>query len=505
MNKTILISSNQAGPFSNANKMIDIQIPQGMLVDMSKSFLQLECEIELGPDAVGEVDGVSYIHNLGVRNIAYDDYISCNVELFKNVWLRSAKKGNLVYTPEIGVLGKNLFEMTKSSSAKIATPNSLYQLKTFESKMLMSPFVEMHKTGSISSRYRHCFLNTPLSEIIPAGLANEILSTDDLGALTLHLELDDLNRFEVKKLGLTQDVDGGCENVPTAGGNVLTLKLKYDSLTRVPFFVGEKVKITATTTADPPVIITPQDAVITEISYNQATGLVNITTNYTFPALTGVIVYGTVVIAESVEGPSPAPDYGSFKILLAQLGASLVQGPAPMVNQLNYMTFTTFQESVDLQSYSRIVEIEPECVSLFIMFQDPGTSASTRANKLSNNVNVKSYRIRIDNEDVYDRDILVNYTSNNAYTHDPAYHELLNRLFLNSGLPLKNFNCVALARDAGTLNQYYDEAGNQILILGCPTPMTPRQKQVQININCTDGQQVKNLIMYKLCVRSLKM
>jgi hypothetical protein len=501
MNKTVLISSNQAGPFSNANKMIDIQIPQGMLVDMSKSFLQLECEIELGPDAVGEVSGVSFVHNLGVRNIAYDDYISCNVELFKNVWLRSAKKGNLAYTPEIGVLGKNLFEMTKSSSAKIATPNSLYQLKTFESKMLMSPFVEMHKTGSISSRYRHCFLNTPLSEIIPAGLAEEILSTDDLGALTLHLELDDLNRFEVKKLGLTQSIDGFCDNVPTAGGSVLTLTLKYDSLTRMPFFVGEKVKITAVTTASPPVSIN-ENAVITDISYNQATGLVNITTTYTFPALTGSLVYGTVKISESVE---TSPDYGSFKILLAQLGASLVQGPAPMVNQLNYMTFTTFQESVDLQNYSRIVEIEPECVSLFIMFQDPGTSASTRANKLSNNVNVKSYRIRIDNEDVYDRDISTNYTSNNSYTHDPAYHELLNKLFLNSGLPLKNFNCVALARDAGVLNDYYNVAGNQILILGCPTPMTPRQKQVQINISCADGSFVKNLIMYKLCVRSLKM
>lgn len=500
MNKTVLISANQAGPFSNANKMIDIQIPQGMLVDMSNSFLQLECEIELGPDAVGEVSGVSYVHNLGVRNIAYDDYISCNVELFRNVWLRSAKKGNLAYTPEIGVLGKNLFEMTKSSSAKMATPDSLYQLKTFESKMLMSPFIEMKKTGNISSRYRHCFLNTPLSEIIPGGLASEILSTDDLGALTLHLELDDLNRFEVKKLGLTQSIDGSCENVPTAGGAVLTLKLKYDSLTRMPFFVGEKVKIGAVTTQETPVTIN-QDAVITAITYNQATGLTTITTTYTFPALTGTFVYGTVVISESVE---VSPDYGSFKILLAQLGASLVQGMAPQMNQLDYMTFTTFQESVDLQNYSRIVEVEPECVSLFIMFQNPSTSA-TDANKLSNNFNVRSYRIRIDNEDVYDRDINLNYESNNEYTHDPAYHELLNRLFLNSGLPLKNFNCVALSRNAGVLNNYYNVAGNQILILGCPTPMTSRQKQIQININCSVGGQVKNLIMYKLCVRSLKM
>jgi hypothetical protein len=46
---------------------------------------------------------------------------------------------------------------------------------------------------------------------------------------------------------------------------------------------------------------------------------------------------------------------------------------------------------------------------------------------------------------------------------------------------------------------------NQILILGCPTPLTQKQKQVQINIECADGEQVKNLVMYKLCLRSLKL
>lgn len=500
MNKVVLITANQAGPYSNANKMLDIQIAQGMNVDLSKSYIQLECEIELGPDSLGTVDGVEFVHNLCVKSVANDDYTPCNSEIFRNLWIRSAKKGNLVYTPECGVLSKNLWEMTKSSSAKIATPDSLFQVRTFDSKMLMSPFTELHKTGTIPSRYRHAFLNIPVSDLVKGGLENAVISTDALGAVTVHLELDNLNNFEVVKEPLAKTIDNDCEDVPTAGGNTLTLSYFYDSLELVPFFVGEKVKISATTTADPPVAIL-EDAVITGITYNQATGLVTITTTYTFPALTGSLVYEDVKIEESVEDDE---DYGTFKILTAQMAVSLVQGVVDIPSQLDYATFTTFQESVDLQHFNRVIEVEPECVSLFIMFQDPSSTATT-ANKLSNNVNVKSYRLRIDNQDVYDRDILVNYQSNNLYTHDPAYHELLNRLFMNSGLPLKNFNCVALARNELLLPDVFNQAGNQILILGCPTPLTQKQKQVQINIECADGQQVKNLVMYKLCLRSLKL
>lgn len=499
MNKVILIPANQAGPYSNANKMVDIQVPSGMVVDMDKTYIQVETEIELGVDSMGEVNGLPFVHNLCVKSVVSDDYTPCNSELFRNVWLRSAKFGNIEYTPEIGVLSKNLWEMSKSSSEKIATPNSLFQVKTFDSKKLMSPFTELHKTGAIPSRYRRAFLNIPVSDLLK-GVGKEVLSTDSLGATTLHLELDNLNNFEVVKEPLAFPVDNDCDDVPVAGGNTVTLKKKYPYLEMVPYYVGEKVAITATTNEPTPVGI-DVEAVITEISYNQATGAVVITTSYSFLALTASYVYEGVSIAESVEEDE---DYGSFKILTASLAVSLVQGPVSLPSQLNYFTFTTFQESVDLQYYNRVIEVEPECVSLFIMFQDPTTTA-TNANKLSNNVDVKSYRIRIDNQDVYDRNINTNYQSNSLYTHDPAYHEMLNRLFLNSGISLKNFNGVALARNSDTLPGVFTVADNQILILGCPTPMTERQKQVQINIECSSGNKVKNLVMYKLCMRSLKL
>jgi hypothetical protein len=366
--------------------------------------------------------------------------------------------------------------------------------------MLMSAFTELHKTGTIPSRYRHAFLNIPVSDLVKGGLENAVISTDALGAVTFHFELDNLNNFEVVKQSLAKTIDSDCEDIPTAGGNVLTLSYNYDSLELVPYYVGEKVIISADTTADPPVAIF-STAVITGITYNQADGEVKITTTYTFPDLTGSLVYENVKIEESVEEDE---NYGTFKILTAQMIASLVQGPVSIPSQLDYATFTTFQESVDLQYYNRLIEIEPECVSLFIMFQNPESTA-TNANKLSNNINVRSYRLRIDNQDTFDRDILLNYESNNLYTHDPAYYELLNRLFMNSSLPLKNFNCVALARNELLLPNVFNQAGNQILILGCPTPLTQKQKQVQINIECADGQQVKNLIMYKLCLRSLKL
>ena len=101
--KYVKFSAVQAGPFSNVNKMIDLNLPAGVMVDMTQSYVQLEASIDLGASSVGEVDGLPFVHNLVVRSTVSDDYTPMNVELIRQCQLRSANKGVLESVPRVNV------------------------------------------------------------------------------------------------------------------------------------------------------------------------------------------------------------------------------------------------------------------------------------------------------------------------------------------------------------------------------------------------------------------
>ena len=505
--KYVMFQSTQSGPFSNSNKMIDLQIPEGYMIDMTQSFIQLEASIDLGLNSTGTGSDFPHVENLAVVSNVSDDYIPINAELIRNIWLRSSKKGNLEYIPRCNVLAKNMFEMTKTSTQKISTIDSLYQMKSFASGKCMSPFTELHKSGSVPSAYVNARLNIPISQLLSLG-ALDVFDTGKFGATTIHLELDNLNAFKVIKQQLTTDVDGGCSDIGPMGTSTLTLTVTYDSLELLPFFVGERVQLNWINPGSPAPanpVVPPSDgaavAVITQIAYSEATGVASITTTYSFPSLTGALKYTGVRIAEfNYADPNL---FGSLQILTAQLGLAVIQDPqVQSPDVIDYTTFSTFEKSVNQQIYSEIVEIEPECVNLLVCFQDP-TVVSKSYNKLSNNVSIDNYRIRVDNLDVFDRDIFLNRVSNSLYTHDMGYYELLNRLFLNASLPLKNMSCVALARNENNLVNRFSQPELQILLLGCPTPLTVGQKQIQLNINAFNNQQIKNLVLFKQLAKKL--
>jgi hypothetical protein len=495
--KYVKFSASQSGPFSNVNKNIDLILPAGLMVDMTQSYVQLEASIDLGASSVGEVDGLPFVHNLVVRSTVSDDYTPMNVELIRQCNLRSSNKGVLESTPRINILAKNMWEMTNSTNQKLSTIDSLYQVKSLATKKLMSAFTELHK-NEYTSAYVNPRLNIPLSQLVSLGNLDVFdTASNKFGSTTLHLELDNLNAFTVNKQQLTTDVDGVCEPITSANTptNTLQLEATYDSLELVPFFTGEKVRLSFTETGQQQEVV---DAVITNILYDASTRIVQIITNYQFGALTGANTYSGIVLGESIEDDEL---YGTFRILNAELCVALIDDPkVQSPDVINFMTFTTFEKSVNQQNYSEIVEIEPECVNLFIMQNNP-----TSYNKLSNNVEIESSRIRINGLDVYDRDINYNYASNFAYTHDVAYYEMLNKTFLNASMSLKNVSCVALSRNEPTIADYFDRSGLQILIICCPTPLTATQKQVQLNINAKSGEAVNNLVLFKQCMKTIKM
>ena len=495
MQKFTLLPSVQAGPFSNSNKMVDLDIPENHLCDLSQSFVQLECMVQPTGDLAGKVA------NLCLKNTDDDGITPMNVDLIKNCNLTSAMKGKLEDIRRVNILSHNLEEMSKSSVKKLSTVDSLYQIHANDTNILLSPFVEFHKIGSVASAYINAHLRIPLSQLVQLG-SMSAFDTSKLGKCRLHLELDDLTKLKVYQQ-LVLDSVGNNSTITAVpannitSGNTVVITAPYDSLEMSPWFVGQLININgiiqpATTSS----LLTTTPATITAIAYAEDTGLITLTTDTPLAALTSPNVYASITVSE-FKSANAAPN-GTFTILGAKLGLCTVDGAkVESPNELEYLTFTSEEYSVGAQAFmNKVFEIEPECVNAFLLFNN-GTVLST-------NNDITSYRLRCDNVDLFDRDIFLGYSSGeNAITNDPSHYEMLNKTFLNAGIPLKSLVASNVERiSVAPSTKFLEETS--ILMICAPVPMTANSKKFQVNLEAKDTT-IGNVILYKQVVKSIKM
>ena len=493
MLKYTLLPSVQAGPFSNSNKMIDLDIPENHMCDLSQSFVQLECMVQ----PTGDVAGL--VANLCVRNPTNAAYTPMNVDLIKNCNLVSATKGKLEDIRRCNVLAHNLAEMTQSSVKKLSTVDSLYQVHGNDSDILLSPFVEFHKVGSVPSAYINTHLRIPLSQLVQLG-SMTAFDTSKFGRTRLHLELEDLSKLQVYQQLLLDSVgDNSTVSLVPANditsGTTVVLTAPYDSLEISPWYVGQRIVISAiappaTTSA------TVGTYTITAIAYAEDTGIVSLTIDTAIPALAGTSVYGTVRVQEFKSATTTSN--GTITILGAKLGLCTVDGSkAESPNELNYLTFTSEEYSVGAQSFmNKVFEIEPECVNAFLMFNNSFI--------LSTNNDITSYRLRCDNVDLFDRDIFIGYSAGaNKTTNDPSHYEMVNKTFKNAELPLKSLVASNVVRTSIAPSTKTALASN-ILMICAPVPMTSSTKKYQVNLEAKDIT-IGNVILYKQVVRNIKL
>jgi hypothetical protein len=503
MEKFVLLPSVQGGPFNNQSRYIDLEIPSQHIVNMQNSFIQLECMI--APETVASIDSTlgSFVMNLIVANQA-SNLNPMNVDLIRNAWILSDAKGKLEDIRRVNVLSHNLLELTKTSAENRAMPETLFQLPTYDYSKRMSPFTELYKIGSTKSVLKPARLKIPLSHLFQLGNL-QMFDTGKFGTTRIHLELDNLDYMQVAVASLVRNDDKAFDNT-TAIGSSLSSTKTYGSQEDIPWFVGEKVLITytkpATTNPSAPAITIADEAhLITSISNDPTTKKVSLTfeSGMTFPSNTTAIS-----IKEFI--PTAGTYLGTFKILTAQIGLSTIDGAkSPDMGQFEYTTFTTEEFSTAGQQYlDRIFEVEPECINTLLFFTDP----SAPYKMVSNNHLLSTYRLRVDGQDVYDRDVYVNYNfapDLAVPTHDPAHVELLNRTFANGGLSLKNLTCVSLDPSQTELAARFTSRHNQIMIVATPTPQTALTKKYQVNLTASEAAGIKSVILFKQVVKVLNL
>jgi len=490
MNTYSLLNSVQAGEFNNSNRHIDFVYSAGGMLDLSQCFIQLVCRLKTSSTEV---------HNMVVSNFTGALSVK-NIDLIRNAWLMGDKVGKLEDITRVNVLQSNLMEMTKSTSEKFCQINTLYQPRDYQEGMLLSPFLEMQKVGSVASTYRDVHLRIPLSQIFSLG-STTIFDTAKTGTLRVHIELENLSYIQVKEAILFKNPasldQSTMSDIGTVSTNSLIPDFQYKTLDQSPFFVGQRINVNYTG-GEPAGI----NATIISITQDPISGTLTLATDTTFNEGSSGNWVG-VVVKEALE-----TNVVVLQIANANLGICEVMGGKMEGDVLEYTTFTSEQYSNNANSLDKVFEVEASAINAMLMFNN------NTSNLISNNSAVSSYRIRIDQTDVYDRDINVNYGSA-VLTHDPLHYDSINRTMLNAGLPLKNLTFLNMVRDASstaggvnalTLSNRFNDNSLAQLIVACPLPLTQMSKKVQFSVDTkTAGDSVQGVILFKQIVKSVKL
>jgi len=518
MSNTLLkkskLTSIQGGPFSDINRMIDLDIPEGIQISMKDSFIQLVVSLE------GDLEEV-HNYNIGIKDSLVIPY---NTDLIRNCSLSGSKVGALETTKRVNVLRHNLNELAKGTQEKMALVDSIYQVSEYDSyRYLLSPFVELHKIGSVASSYRDAYLRINLADLFGMG-ASPLVDTSDTGKLRIHLELEKSNKFKVFAQSLfkegesilgyyrASDIDDGSVQ------NVFTLGTTYQNIDDCPYYVGQNVTVSyrgeVIPETDPPTDPGEQqelETTIAEIDYDSSTGKVVIRTADFMEDLEAPYTqYRNISIISFI----PEVEI-TYKIQTCELVLAEYASPQKAPKDYFFNTFTTEEASSQGTSkLNKVFQIEPNAVNAMLMFNDDGPSP------LSNNVKLESYRMRIDEMDVYDRDINTNFNSGESdrriITHDSLHYDSINRTFLNAGLPLRNLSMMAMLQRKIPEDTPFKEEdrfpngeigeANRIMVVASPTPVTPLMKNLQFNLtNKANGDIMPDVILFKQVAKAISL
>lgn len=485
------LNSKQAGAFTTpANRMIDLEVPQGMVCSLADSFIQLTLHLDSTSSVVNNLCLVSTSSEL----------VPMNLDLIRNCSLVGAKVGKLEDIRRVNVLKHNLNTMMKSSEEKLSLVDSLYQTVDYYSNHLLSPFVDYNKEGNQASKYRDVSLRIPMKDLFELG--SQVIDTGKTGALTIHLELESLSYLQFSQVKLLNNPDEGkCANIAVGADlSTLTTTMKYPNLELSPFFVGQQVNIAGTTSpVQSPAISFAGVRTITSITRQQDLTLVITVTPALPDNVVGNFIYTGLILSEA-----DATGTNTLTVSTCELGLAEIVGQQIKENELQYLTWTSEEYSSGGQKeMNKIFEVEPEAVNAFLLFD------SNTANLISNKVDLASYRMRVNNDDIYNRDILVNKeSSKEKRIHDALHYDSVMRTFQNAGYSLKDVGFFGLKRDVALgetgYKQRFAEDNQQIMVCCAPLPATPMSKKLQFNLVSKDGATIQNVILYKQVIRSIK-
>jgi hypothetical protein len=225
---------------------------------------------------------------------------------------------------------------------------------------------------------------------------------------------------------------------------------------------------------------------VTDITYDSTTGAQTLT--YFSPIIN--LLPSTKSLANVSVEPTASDDTNAvLSLSKAELVLKKISSPPKPPSQLNYMSWTTEQFSGnDENSFQRMFTLEPEAVNVLMMFP--------KDDLFSQNEDIQNYRLRLDNEDLMNRNVSI------VEPRDPLYYDCISRTLLNAGYPTSNLNEQNLNCDGDPTDGGATQADYKLTMISNPVPLTPSNKLLQVNLTSTGGG-LKELVLYKQVMRGI--
>ena len=462
----IKLNSLEDGPYSSTYNNVELEIPAGDY-DFSKSYIQLQCSI---PSTLPNAGEVNLPFLTGIRTAATATSVSSlhPISLIKSCRISTDNIGTLEDVRRNNVLRQNLKDVMLSQAEKISQQNSTYNMVGNYRDGHNVLCRQIERNGNINSQQIQSPIRIDLKDLFSLGGLQGYRGSK-LGITRIHLELQP-EVMQVGQINTKNNTVQGIPVIPFAVGDTV-IKCIYRQDRPCPFYNGLSINFPV----DGPAT---ERQVITGISYEVATGSYNLTVGAMTTALTAAsTLSGTSYLSL---GANLAFNINKVEIVLKKYN-----NPLPVVPSLNYRTFTTEEvNGFPIGTYSKLFYLEPECVNLFILFP-----RIEEAGIISVSDPELTYRLRVDNVDLTNRDVLVN---------SPLYFDRINMTFNNAGNDFK-------LKDLRMVNNppFVGATVNNLMMICTPVPPTQKEKLLQITITSTVA--IPRMILFKQCLRSVNL
>ena len=490
MDAYLKIQSVQGGEFTSSQNLVDFVIPEGHVIDLNDTFIQLNGNVEITESATAGGVGV---YNVGLQWVTADGANRPkfpNVSVIKNANLDCARKGRIENIRRVDILRSNLATYTDTQKEQL---NHSYmdasQLPQPIDNQQVGLFGTLNKLGTVSSLQRSSVpIMIRLSDVFEFARVEEY-DTSKAGQTRIHLELN-LDKIEAVQYMKDASIIAGMKNFLNIStevtGNNITIGRQdqatddatiFSSIHDMPYYVGQKLLISATGNGGASTI-TNKPSVISEIIWdkNALGGTVTLKFSQDWGALLTAGQSYQNITAKISDATAV-----NYRMNSAELVVRKVDNPSGL-DQINYNTYSTEETNGNsLTSFQDLYTVEGESSNVFIMFPDGNDGL------VSNNNDVEAWRLRLNNIDLTDRDVLKS---------TPLAFDRLAMTLNSAGYSLGNLNKNAgNTVSTGWSNVYTDSKLTSQLIAN-PLFQTASTKLLQVNITAGGGG-VKKLAIFK--------
>jgi len=498
MNKVFKVHSVQSEDLSITQNLLDFDMPEGEMLDLSKSYVSINARVEGSTadaewaDAIFNVQGAI---GVGVSGANPERY-SQSSRLVKNARLTSDRMGKIEELRDVNVIKPYLATAGESQSKFLGNAyHNIMSIRDYEDWGSISPLIDVSSETADAGRYIDKSVRIPLSQILNVGEV-KMFDTARLGRCRLNLELD-MSRVSARgdlsqNAYFTTDNNGRVLDSAVAGAvtsvilGVTATAKKYDPdyQQRLPWYVNMPVVVESGTLDG--ASIAGVKSQITQIDYAPTTGQVTLTLGTSLGTIAGA---GTVDVKlrpiNDGEITTKSITLGQAELVLHALGSDNMPSQRP--DAMTYSEYTLERDNANgLTSFKRQYEMEPNAVNTIVLAKETGTLVATDL--------IESSRVSIDNKLVTDRDV-------SDFT--PLYYDALSKFYLNQGKSVENTTEKDYERNLTPNDDTNQDRGtvSSLTSVSAPLPITGGMKLVEFELNRAGG--VNELNIYKQVIKTI--